>query len=235
MMNMISSATALVFKKQIFPKINGCIREQFAPNTAFAWFHVVSSVEITKWTLKTAHSWLKTPRNTQNNNASRSTPWRKDSTRTHLALELPVWLHRICLPLFGNNYQATALLAAPWACHPPLSLISPFLLCLLCILPFCSLFSSLSLTYFLLTFHSLPLAHRGHSILYTSTSKLWLFPRGNAIFMCSLYFFLCSMPTTVLHFLLCSNSVVVVNDTLMAVLSTVHLTPFSISSVAFIA
>lgn len=160
---------------------------------------------------------------------------RRNSTRPHLALQLPVWLHRICLPLLGNNYEATTLLAATWACHPPLSFISPFLLYLLYIIPLCSLFSYLSLTHFLFTFHSLPLAHRGFSIVYTYTSELWLFSRWNVIFMCSLCFFLWTMLTTVLHFLLRSYFVIVVNDTLMAVLSTVHLTPFSISSVAFIA
>lgn len=95
MMNIISSAIALVLKNIFFPKTSGCIREQFEHNTDFAWLHVVSSVGITKWMQKTAHSWIKTPRNTQNNNASKSMPWKKEqhSPTSGFTIACPIAQH----------------------------------------------------------------------------------------------------------------------------------------------
>lgn len=81
---------------------------------------MISSVGITKWMQKTAHRWTKTPRNTQNKDATRS------STHPHLASQLLVWLHRIRLPLLSNNYQATTLLAATWPATLPSLLFPPF-------------------------------------------------------------------------------------------------------------
>lgn len=130
----------------------------------------------------------------------------------------------INLQLFGQPSGPVTL---------PSLLFPPFLLRFLCIIPFCSLFSFLSLTHFLFTFHSLPLAHRGYSIVYTSTNFDYF--QGEMSYLCVVFISsyvsclqLCN------NFLLCSYFVVV-NDTLMAISSTVHLTPFSISSVAFIA
>lgn len=175
--------------------------------------------------LKTTHT--KTPRNTQNNNASRAHHGRRNSTHPHLALQLPsaTWQQ---LATYNSSGSHLGLSPSPLF-HFPLS----FSVSCALFHPVLSLaFSPPLISYLLSILFLLPTEGR---VLCTPPQANFNYFQGEMSYLCVVFISSYVACLQLCYSCLLCSYFVVVNDKLIAILSSVHLTSFSVSSVPFIA